>query len=68
MARQEPPSNYGRDFVEAIKRGWIHEDGENSYITTKGIEAVESGFAEDIRAGKRKPPAKKKAKKSSKRL
>ena len=69
MAREKPPTNYDRDFVETIKRGWIHEDGENSYITSKGIEAVESGFADDVR-GKRKPhPAKKKAKsnKSAKR-
>ena len=51
-ARQKPPTNYDRDFVEAIKRGWIHEDGENSYITSKGIEAVESGFTEDAKRSK----------------
>jgi hypothetical protein len=43
-AKEKPPKNYGRDFVEAIKKGWIHEDGDDSYVTSKGIEAVESGF------------------------
>lgn len=46
-SREKPPANYDRDFVKAIERGWIHEDGENSYITSKGIEAIESGFADD---------------------
>ncbi|MGA2905540.1 MAG: hypothetical protein ABSD98_17070, partial [Candidatus Korobacteraceae bacterium] len=45
MSREHPPANYDRDFVEAIKKGWIHEDADNSYITSRGIEAVESGFA-----------------------
>ena len=44
-SRENPPKNYDRDFVKAITRGWIHEDDSNSYITSKGIEAVESGFA-----------------------
>lgn len=44
-AKQPPPTNYDRDFVEAGKRGWIHEDGGESYVTSKGIESVESGFA-----------------------
>jgi hypothetical protein len=43
---ETPPKNFDRDFVEAVKRGWIHEDGENSYITSKGIEVVESSFSE----------------------
>ncbi len=44
-AKEQPPTNYDRDFVEAVKKGWIHEDGAESYVTSKGIEAVESGFA-----------------------
>lgn len=44
-AKETPPKNFARDFVEAIKKGWIHEDGGDSYVTSKGIEAVESGFA-----------------------
>jgi hypothetical protein len=36
MSREAPPANFDRDFVEAVKRGWIHEDGDNSYITSKG--------------------------------
>lgn len=48
-----PPKNYTRDFISAIKRGWIHEDGENSYITSKGIEAVESNFADGHRPARK---------------
>jgi hypothetical protein len=44
-ARLAPAANYDRDFVEAVKRGWIHEDGTDSYLTSKGVEAVESSFA-----------------------
>jgi hypothetical protein len=43
-ARLSPPGNYDRDFSTAVKHGWIHEDGSESYLTTRGIEAVESGF------------------------
>ncbi len=43
-AKEKPPANYDRDFVEAVKRGWLHEDGADSYITSRGIEAVEAGF------------------------
>jgi|ERR1039457_2777701 hypothetical protein len=45
ISRENPPKNFIRDFVEVVRRGWIQEEGDNSYITTKGIEAVESGFA-----------------------
>ena len=42
--KETPAANYDRDFVEAIRKGWIHEDGADSYLTSKGIEAIESGF------------------------
>ena len=51
-AKEKPSGNYGRDFVEAIKKGWLHEDGSDSYITSKGVEAVESGFPEERPHGK----------------
>lgn len=44
MAKEAPPTNFDRDFVESVKRGWIHESGNESYITSRGIEAVEAGF------------------------
>jgi hypothetical protein len=44
MAKENPPTNYDRDFTDAVRKGWIHEEGENSFITSKGIEAVEGGF------------------------
>ena len=43
-AKQPPATNYDRDFVEAVRKGWIHEDRSDSYLTTRGVEAVESGF------------------------
>ena len=44
-ARQPPPGNFHRDFQVAVNLGWIYEDGDDSYLTTKGLEAVEAGFA-----------------------
>jgi hypothetical protein len=61
-AKQTPPGNYDRDFVEAVKKGWIHEDKADSYITSKGIEAVESGFEGEVKRGPSR--SEKKAKKS----
>lgn len=43
-AKEPPPGNYGRDFQAAVSLGWIYEDGDDSYLTTKGLEAVEAGF------------------------
>jgi hypothetical protein len=43
-AKITPAANYDRDFVEAVRKGWIHEEGSESYLTTKGIEAIESDF------------------------
>ena len=43
-ARQPPPGNFNRDFQAAVNLGWIYEDGDDSYLTTKGLEAVEAGF------------------------
>lgn len=44
-AKESPPSNYDRDFIAVVKQGWIHEDGSESYLTSKGLEAVEAGFS-----------------------
>jgi hypothetical protein len=54
MAKERPPQNYHRDFVEAVKKGWIQEDKDNSYITSKGIEAVEAGFSGTSRPSARR--------------
>ncbi len=43
-AKLPPPGNYDRDFNKAVQLGWIHEDGSDSYLTTRGVEAVEAGF------------------------
>lgn len=42
--KESPPGNYDRDFTTAVKQGWIHEDGAESYLTSRGLEAVEAGF------------------------
>ena len=43
-ARVPPAANFDRDFGDAVKKAWIHEDAADSYLTTRGIEAVEGGF------------------------
>jgi hypothetical protein len=43
-AKQPSPQNYDRDYNQAVKLGWIYDDDADSYITSKGIEAVEAGF------------------------
>lgn len=44
-AKLTPSGNFDRDFTAVVRLGWVHEDGEDSYLTTKGLEAVEAGFA-----------------------
>ena len=50
-AKQPPPGNFDRDYQIAVKLGWIYNDGADSYLTSKGLEAVEAGFG-----GKRQSP------------
>jgi hypothetical protein len=61
-AKEPLPANYDRDFAAAVREGWIHEDGAESYLTSKGLEAVEAGFG-----GKARPRGRAVAKKSPKR-
>ncbi|MEA2700300.1 MAG: hypothetical protein QOI66_4571 [Myxococcales bacterium] len=49
-AKLAKPGNYDRDFAGAIREGWIHEDGSESYLTQGGERAVREGFE-----GKAKP-------------
>jgi hypothetical protein len=58
-AKEKPAANYDRDFRDAVKLGWIHEDGDDSYLTSRGLEVVESGFAGAQPAQSRKASAKK---------
>ena len=64
-AKEPPPQNFDRDFRQAVKLGWIYEDGGDSYLTSKGLEAVEAGF--DGKGAPRGPAAKKAAKKAKKK-
>lgn len=69
-AHEAPPALYGRDFKSAVRKGWLHEDGADSYITSKGIEEVEGGFPDERRRagkarGKDKAPSSRRAKKSN---
>lgn len=43
-AKQPPPQNFDRDYGHAVKLGWIYDDGDDSYLTSKGLEHVEAGF------------------------
>jgi hypothetical protein len=56
-AKQPPPGNFDRDYQLAVSLGWTYNDGADSYLTSKGLEAVEAGFG-----GKRQPPTSKKSK------
>jgi len=58
-AKEKPAANYDRDFASAVKAGWIHEDGADSYLTSRGLEAVESSFA-GKQPGQKKTTASKK--------
>jgi hypothetical protein len=62
VAKEKPAANYDRDFANAVKAGWIHEDGSDSYLTSRGLEAVESGFP-----GGSVPEARKPSKRTAKR-
>lgn len=70
-AHQSPPGNYDRDFTKAVKNGWIHEDNDDSYITSRGIEAVEAGFPGERKMSRGSKPAVRKsarAKRSAKKI
>lgn len=57
-AKEPPPGNYDRDYALAARAGWIYDDGAaDSYLTSKGLEAVEAGFG-----GKRLSPGASKGK------
>lgn len=43
-AKQPAPQNFDRDYQQAIRLGWIYDDGTDSYLTSKGLETVEAGF------------------------
>lgn len=58
-----PGPNYSRDYNGAVREGWVHDDGAQSYLTQKGEAAVEAGFG-----GKAKPRGATASKKSRKRL
>jgi hypothetical protein len=62
LAHEPPPGNYDRDFIAAVKKGWLQEDGSESYITSKGIDEVESGFPNERKRVVKKKAAKPKAK------
>lgn len=71
-ARESPPANFDRDFATGVKYGWIHEDGAESFLTSKGLEVVEARFEQTResssppkrrstrKARRKKPPKQKK--------
>lgn len=66
-ARLAPAGNFDRDFGEAVKRGWIHEDGADSYLTTRGVEAIESNYEGERKYAGPKASGKRKTKKKKRR-
>lgn len=65
-AKQLPPKNYDRDYRTTISQGWIYDDGSESYLTSKGLEAVETGFGKPHAKGSR-PKTSSRKKNSSKK-
>jgi hypothetical protein len=61
LAEEPEPANYARDFRAAVDEGWIHEKGNDAYLTKKGSDAVTAGFG-----GKAKPRGRAAAKKRPK--
>jgi hypothetical protein len=56
-AGEPSPSNYNRDFADALSTGWIAEDHTNVgsyYITASGEDALRSGFPGKIRRYKKR--------------
>lgn len=43
-ARVQPPANYDRDFNNAVSEGWIHEDGDQSYLPRRASKPSKVGF------------------------
>jgi len=58
-AKEKPPTHFGREFDGAVKKGWLHEDGAESYITSRGIEEVEANFPNERKWTKSTKKAKK---------
>jgi hypothetical protein len=61
-AKLGKPGNYDRDWNKAVKEGWIHDDGANSYLTQGGEDRVKAGFG-----GKAKPRGRAAAKKATRK-
>lgn len=71
-ARLTKPQNYDRDFSSAVQLGYIYEDGAESYLTSKGLEAVEVGFGgkgepRGVAAIKKKKPSSRRSIKRTRR-
>jgi hypothetical protein len=61
-AKLSPPKNFDRDYTTAVKEGWIHDDEEQSYLTSTGEGQVRNGF--DGKGKARGKTVKKKPKKA----
>lgn len=63
-AKLSKPAKYDRDWNTAVTAGWIHDDGDTSYLTQGGEDAVEAGF--DGKARPRGSSGGRKARKAAK--
>jgi len=59
-----PGKNYVRDYNNAVREAWIHDQDDKSYLTQEGERAVEAGFSGT--GGRRGSTAGKKRKKPGK--
>jgi hypothetical protein len=57
-AREPLPANFSRDFAWTVKNGWVaevHGKKDRYYVTSKGIQAVESHFSQETKKATPKP-------------
>lgn len=58
LAGEAAPANFPRDFVWAVKNGWIAEDSKSPgsfYVTQKGRNAVENKFSSEVKKATSQP-------------
>ena len=60
-----PGKNYPRDYTKAVREGWIHDDGADSYLTQGGEDAVRAGFGGKARPRGAQVPQRKPKKKAA---
>jgi hypothetical protein len=68
LSGEAAPANFPRDFIWAVKNGWIAEDPKSPgsfYVTQKGRNAIENNFSSEVKKGTPQPAARRRPRKSN---